>query len=84
MYVRLPPLLSTSNVGLIVIDSIAGVFRSENVEANYVTRSSNFNTIASKLIELGKSYKVAIVCTNQVSFFLIIIPTVVLHILIFR
>lgn len=65
--VRLPHFLSKTSIGLIVIDSIAGIFRSENLDVNYVSRSQEFYVIASKLIEIGDRFNVAIVCTNQVS-----------------
>lgn len=66
LYERLPNFLLTVNIGLIVIDSIAGAFRSENLDVDYVKRSQEFQVIANKLLELGTKHEVAIVCTNQV------------------
>ncbi|KAK4880140.1 hypothetical protein RN001_008286 [Aquatica leii] len=64
--VRLPKLLQQKKIGLIVIDSIAGIFRSENVNVNYATRSQQFYTITSTLVKLSMDYGIAIVNTNQV------------------
>jgi RecA/RadA recombinase len=54
------------NVGLIVIDSIAGVFRSENLDIKYPSRSQDFISITSKLNKLSKKYNFATICINQV------------------
>lgn len=51
---------------MIVIDSIAAVFRSENLDADYVKRSKEFHVIATKLLELGAEHQIAVVCTNQI------------------
>lgn len=67
MYERLPKFLPKSNIGLIIIDSIAAVFRSENLEVDYVKRSQEFHMIANKLLELGTENQIAVVCTNQVT-----------------
>lgn len=67
MYQRLPKFLSKTNIGLIVIDSIAAIFRSENLDVDYVKRSQEFHIIVNKLLELGTEHKIAIVCTNQVT-----------------
>jgi RecA/RadA recombinase len=55
------------NVGLIVIDSIAGVFRSENLDIKYPSRSQDFISITSKLNKLSKKYNFATICINQVT-----------------
>lgn len=67
--IRLPKLLQVHQVGLIVIDSIAGVFRSENMGVNYVNRSQEFHNIASQLNKLADKFEIVIVCVNQVSIF---------------
>lgn len=67
MYNRLPKFLRRVNIGLIVIDSIAGAFRSENLDVDYVKRSQEFHVIANQLLELGSKHEIAIVCTNQVT-----------------
>lgn len=67
--VRLPKLLNLKNIGLIVIDSIAGIFRSENNEVCYTTRGQDIGVIASILHHVCHKYKVGIVCVNQVFHF---------------
>ncbi|XP_018330650.1 DNA repair protein XRCC3-like isoform X3 [Agrilus planipennis] len=62
---KLPRLLKNRAIGLIIIDSIAGAFRSENENINYSERSLEFLTVASKLNKLGQKYEAAIVCINQ-------------------
>ncbi|XP_018330649.1 DNA repair protein XRCC3-like isoform X2 [Agrilus planipennis] len=64
---KLPRLLKNRAIGLIIIDSIAGAFRSENENINYSERSLEFLTVASKLNKLGQKYEAAIVCINQVT-----------------
>lgn len=68
--VELPRLLSTRNIGLVVIDSIAGVFRSENETANYTSRGQEIAHIAHILNTLNDKYNFAVVCSNQVSDFI--------------
>lgn len=67
LYNRLPEFLRRANIGLIVIDSIAGAFRSENLDVDYVKRTHEFHIIANQLLELGSKHQIAIVCTNQVT-----------------
>lgn len=67
LYIRLPQLLAHRKIGLIIIDSIAGAFRSENIDVNYTNRSQELCSIASQLNKLGEMYGVATVCTNQVN-----------------
>ncbi|GJQ67352.1 hypothetical protein Trydic_g8243 [Trypoxylus dichotomus] len=65
--VKLQKLIHSTHIGLIVIDSIAGIFRSYNDDRNYQNRSENFETIARRLYELCSIHSIGIVCTNQVS-----------------
>ncbi|XP_074025525.1 DNA repair protein XRCC3 isoform X2 [Leptinotarsa decemlineata] len=67
LYVHAPNLLQTKDIGLIIIDSIAGAFRSENVDVNYTSRGRELCEIACKLNNLSDKYQVAIVCINQVT-----------------
>ncbi|XP_030747853.1 DNA repair protein XRCC3 isoform X2 [Sitophilus oryzae] len=64
--VSLPRLMETKNIGIIVIDSIAGLFRSENENPNYITRSQDFREISRNLLQLQKKYNCALLVTNQV------------------
>lgn len=59
--------LSLCNVGLIIIDSIAEVFRSYNEATNYLTRSKDFVTIANKLRQISDEHKICILCINQMT-----------------
>lgn len=63
---KLPKFLEHKAIGLLVIDSIAGIFRSENKDVNYMERSWEINSIGRQLKELGEKFGFAIVCTNQV------------------
>ncbi|CAG9858444.1 unnamed protein product [Phyllotreta striolata] len=63
--VELQLLLRRENIGLIIVDSIAGPFRSDNVR-EYAMRSRDLIGIAHKLNEIANEHNIAIVCTNQV------------------
>lgn len=64
---RVPNFLESKNVGLIVIDSVAGLFRSENENCNYASRSQEFNLISKVLNNLQDQYQLAILVVNQVT-----------------
>ncbi|KAJ8916174.1 hypothetical protein NQ315_016313 [Exocentrus adspersus] len=64
--VRLPRLLQVKNIGLLVIDSIAGIFRSENNDICYTSRGQEIGLLASTLHRICDQYKIAVVCVNQV------------------
>ncbi|KAF5275681.1 hypothetical protein FQA39_LY06793 [Lamprigera yunnana] len=64
--IQLPRLLLRHNIGLIVIDSIAGIFRSEDDHVNYAERSRQFYKIYRGLVKLTHKYEIALVNTNQV------------------
>ncbi|XP_076269359.1 DNA repair protein XRCC3-like [Rhynchophorus ferrugineus] len=63
---NLPKLMSHKNIGIIIIDSIAGIFRSENENPNYIARSRYFHEITTKLITLQNKFNCAILITNQI------------------
>ncbi|CAH1975453.1 unnamed protein product [Acanthoscelides obtectus] len=65
--VQLPRLLKMKEIGLVVLDSIAGPFRSDYVEANYHNRGQHINEIAKALHHIAESYSIAVVCMNQVT-----------------
>ncbi|CAH1176146.1 unnamed protein product [Phaedon cochleariae] len=65
--VRLPNLIRLKNIGLIVLDSIAGPFRSENSKTNYTSRGRELCDISSSLNQLCEEFKIAVVCVNQVT-----------------
>lgn len=57
-------MLQTEKIGLIIIDSIAAVFR---VEDEYMERARDFRKMIQRLVDLSWQYDFAIVCVNQVS-----------------
>lgn len=61
---ELENLIKTKNIGLIVIDSIAAVFR---VEDQYMERAKHMRIIFQKLLYLSCKYDFAVVCVNQVT-----------------
>lgn len=64
--INLPKLMTYKNIGIIIIDSIAGIFRSENENPNYIARSKYFHDIASNLHTLQNKFNCSILITNQV------------------
>ncbi|KAB0804844.1 hypothetical protein PPYR_01814 [Photinus pyralis] len=64
--IRIPMLLLKRPIGLVVIDSIAGVFRSDSATVDYSQRSREFSTIVTSLNKLCLQYGIAVVVTNQV------------------
>ncbi|CAH1111039.1 unnamed protein product [Psylliodes chrysocephalus] len=66
LFSELPILLRRENIGLVIIDSIAGPFRGENTQ-QYITRSRDLIQIAHKLNDICEEHKLAVVCTNQVA-----------------
>lgn len=62
---RLPKLLNNKRIGLIVIDSIAGIFRAE---MNLIERANRMRIFVNELLNLQNKFEFAVLCTNQVSF----------------
>lgn len=52
------------NVRLVIIDSIAGVFR---YESNYIERARDMRETMQELNRLSKTYNFAIVCSNHIT-----------------
>lgn len=63
--VRLPKLLDAHGISLVIVDSIAALFRSEYT--NYIRRAHDLKEVAMTLIKIAKTYDVAVICINQVS-----------------
>lgn len=63
---ELPYFLTTKNVGLIIVDSIAGIFRSDGQNVDYVKRSQEFLNICKALNRLQDCFNCAILIVNQV------------------
>ncbi len=64
---KLPLLLQQRTVKVLIIDSIAALFRSEYDSTEITQRSHDLKTIISLLQNLIYTYKVTIICTNQVT-----------------
>lgn len=60
---RLPPLMNQQSIGVIIIDSIAGVFR---LETNAIARASDMRKLVHKLQLLSDEHECSVVCINQV------------------
>lgn len=60
---RLPYLMRQKPIGLIVIDSVAGVFR---LESNAISRANEMRKLAFGLQSISTEYRCAVVCVNQV------------------
>lgn len=56
--------MHTNQIGLIVIDSVAGVFRLEN---DALSRAQNMRKLVLKLQKLADEHECAVVCVNQVN-----------------
>ncbi|XP_037909463.1 DNA repair protein XRCC3 isoform X2 [Hermetia illucens] len=64
VFSKLPKLLKIKNIGLIIIDSIAGVFR---LQDDIVKRANTMRKLVAELRRLANKYNCAVVCSNQVT-----------------
>ncbi|XP_013387995.1 DNA repair protein XRCC3 isoform X2 [Lingula anatina] len=64
---RLPKLLQKNIVKLVVIDSVAALFRSEYHLSESTKRSKQLSSLGAILHELSSSSNIPVVCVNQVS-----------------
>lgn len=55
--------MHTNAIGLIVIDSVAGIYR---LESDAITRADSMRKLVRKLQSLADEYECAVVCVNQV------------------
>lgn len=60
---RLPFLMNQHRIGLIIIDSVAAVFRITN---NYIERAEHMRALCQSLLKLSEKHRCAVVCVNQV------------------
>lgn len=65
---RLPKLVEQHRPGLIVVDSVAAVFRADYLPTDALQRARDMRTLASKLHSLANRHNIAVVCVNQVNF----------------
>ncbi len=63
---RIPKLLNSGTVGLLIIDSIAAVFRSEYSFSDGNQRTKDLRTIGLQLHSFSRKYNLCILCVNQV------------------
>ncbi|KAF6206543.1 hypothetical protein GE061_017777 [Apolygus lucorum] len=64
---RLPVLLRNHKIGLIILDSIAALFRSDYTNRQMVQRAKDLRTVGSLLHKLSSTNNMAVVCVNQVT-----------------
>ncbi|PVD25991.1 hypothetical protein C0Q70_13658 [Pomacea canaliculata] len=62
---KLPLLLARKSVQLVVIDSVAALFRCHYESHNLVARAKHLASLATQLRKLAVQYNVAVVCVNQ-------------------
>lgn len=63
--VRLPQLCRQEPIGLIVIDSVAAIYR---VETNAIDRAMDMRKLAQALQILSYEHGCVVICVNQVGF----------------
>ena len=63
---KAPLLLSQGRVGLIVLDSIAAIFRSDFGPQHLKERAKHLTSIGAQLHDLSNKYNAPIICVNQV------------------
>ncbi|KAK7488420.1 hypothetical protein BaRGS_00020394 [Batillaria attramentaria] len=64
---KLPLLLSRGMVKLVVVDSVAALFRCHYDNHHLVSRAKHLSSLAARLRRMSDQHSVAIVCVNQVS-----------------
>ncbi|XP_069680718.1 DNA repair protein XRCC3 [Periplaneta americana] len=65
--VRLPQLLMQRNIRLIVVDSIAGLFRADYEPGDAIIRAKELQMVGSQLHKLADQFRLAVICVNQVA-----------------
>ena len=68
MQYKLPSLLTQHSVKLVVVDSIAALFRVEFSKGEAVQRAQLLRAFGSQLRKLSNDFGAAVVCVNQVMF----------------
>uniref|UniRef100_UPI0037E9AB16 DNA repair protein XRCC3 n=1 Tax=Semicossyphus pulcher TaxID=241346 RepID=UPI0037E9AB16 len=64
---RIPLLLTRGLVRLLVVDSVAALFRSEFQASDWLKRSKQLISFSSKLHHLSQEYNTPVLCVNQVT-----------------
>lgn len=66
MFERLPNFVSSGNIGLLIIDSIAAIFRSTYTIEEGVQRAKDLRSIGFQLHFLSRKFNLCVLCVNQV------------------
>ncbi|XP_050405437.2 DNA repair protein XRCC3 [Patella vulgata] len=64
---KLPVLLAQGLIQLVIVDSVAALFRCDYENHEMIKRAKHMNTFAGKLRGFSQQYNIPIVCVNQVS-----------------
>lgn len=63
---RLPNIIRQHPIGLVVVDSVAAIFRSDYSSTEALKRARDMRSFASRLHFLAHTHNIAVVCVNQV------------------
>ncbi|KAM6991957.1 DNA repair protein XRCC3 [Tautogolabrus adspersus] len=64
---RVPLLLTRGLVRLVIVDSVAALFRCEFQPSDWMERNKQLISFSSKLHQLGHEYNTPVLCVNQVT-----------------
>lgn len=64
---RVPLLLTRGKARLLVVDSVAALFRSEFQASDWLERNKQLISFSSKLHHLSQEYNIPVLCVNQVT-----------------
>ncbi|XP_015598182.1 DNA repair protein XRCC3 [Cephus cinctus] len=64
---KIPLLINSRKIGLLVIDSIAAPYRAEYNDNELKKRAKSLRSIGHQLHKFGSDYTISVVCINQVS-----------------
>ncbi|XP_021927079.1 DNA repair protein XRCC3, partial [Zootermopsis nevadensis] len=67
LFVQLPQLLTRHSIRLIVVDSIAGLFRADYEPSDAINRAKDLQIVGSQLHKLAEKFHMAVICVNQVT-----------------
>ena len=63
---KVPLLLKSGKVSLVIVDSLAAVFRPDHVDVDLVKRAKQLSSFGGLLLQLTNTYNVPVVVVNQV------------------
>ncbi|XP_066600943.1 DNA repair protein XRCC3-like isoform X2 [Prorops nasuta] len=67
VFKEIPLLMNIHKIGLVIIDSIAGLYRVEKWDDESVGRSKSLRCVGQQLHKLCKTTKICVICINQVT-----------------